>query len=293
MVASIAACSGAKPATPDLSSPSAAATCNAATTLRFVPDIGDASEGYVCFGFDAGAAATSTVGGVLWEPPLGGALLLHHASLYAVTVDYPDGPVACDGMPPGSVGLHVWTPGGNNLVLPSDTGLLLPPGTKRFVVEAHTIRVGQGPVEDGRVSLCSGPPQPAHFAALMSASAPVPAIRPMHVETSQATCALAGDVHLWSVWPHMHLAGMEITVDLLGADAGADRLVDVVPWDFHRQMTYPLSIDAIAGDRIQTQCVWQNNTSSYILPGPLTENEMCNAVLIAWPAENASCLPVP
>jgi len=245
----------------------------------------------VCFGFDPGALAAGTIGGVLWTPTAGGSLLLHHATLYAVTVDYPDGPVACDGMPPGSVGLHVWTPGGDDLVLPSDTGLLLPTGTRRFVVEAHTLRVGPGPgVEDARVSLCAGPAQPAHLAALMSASAPVPAIRPQHVETSQATCTLAGDLHLWSVWPHMHLAGKEVSVDLQRADASVQTLVDVTPWDFHLQRTYPLSVDALGGDRIHTQCTWQNTTDAYILPGPLTENEMCNVVLIAWPAQQAQCL---
>jgi hypothetical protein len=287
--------SGCTNATPATSHPSVDAgapmvpTCTAATTLQFVPEIGDKSEGYVCFGFDAGALAASAIGGVLWTPPAAGALLLHHATLYAVTVDFPDGPVACDGMPAGSVGLHVWTPGGSDLVLPSDTGLRLPAGTKRFVVEAHTLRVGTGPVEGGRVSLCTAPAQPAHFAALMSASAPVPAIRPEHLETSEATCTLAGDLHLWSVWPHMHLVGKEIAVDLLHGDGSADPLVDVRQWDFHLQKTYPLSVDVHAGDRIHTRCTWQNPSRSYVLPGLLTENEMCNVVLIAWPAHQAQC----
>jgi hypothetical protein len=296
LVAAGAGCSGAAPSAGPTSaqdSASAAPTCDVAATFRFVPDIGAAPEGYLCFGFDASVLAGGTVSGVLWEPPAAGALRLHHATLYAVAADFPDGPVACDGMPPGSVGLHVWSPGGSDLVLPSDTGLVLPVETRRFVVEAHTIRVGTGPLEDGRVTLCRGPSEPTHLAALMAAGAPVPAIRPMHVETSEATCTLAGDVHLWSVWPHMHLVGKAITVSLLDSDAGTTPLVNVWPWNFHTQRTYPLSVDAHGGDRIDTRCTWQNTTDAYVLPGPLTENEMCNVVLIGWPAQNAACLLQP
>jgi hypothetical protein len=266
-----------------------AAPCLDPTEYRFVPEIGDASEGYVCFGFDPGSLASGTVGGVIWNAPATGALLLHHATLYAVPFDFPDGPIACDGMPAGAVGLDVWTPGASALSLPADTGLRLPPETLRFVVEAHTIRVGTGPVEDGRVTICRGPDEPAHLAALLTASAPVPAIRPEHSETSEATCVLQGDVHLWSIWPHMHLAGQEIAVDWMQADAAATSLVDVMPWNFYAQKRYPLSIDAFGGDRIATRCRWQNTTESYILPGPLTENEMCNVVIIAWPADQAGC----
>lgn len=265
--------------------------CNDPTEYQFTPDIGDASEGYVCFGFDPGALASGTVGGVIWDPPTGGALLLHHATLYAVPSAYPAGPVACDGMPAGSVGLDVWTPGTAALSLPSDTGLQLPQGTVRFVVEAHTIRAGTGAAEGGRVTVCRGPDVSVHLAALMSASAPVPAIRPEHTETSETSCVVQGNVHLWSIWPHMHLAGHEVEVDWAAGDAGAAAysLVDVNPWNFYLQKRYPLSVDLSAGDRIATRCVWQNTTDSYILPGPLTENEMCNVAIIAWPADQAVC----
>jgi hypothetical protein len=123
----------------------------------------------------------------------------------------------------------------------------------------------------------------------MRTDAPVPAIRPQHVETSSGTCRLAGDLHLWSVWPHMHLTGQEITVELVAAGA-ATTLVDVVPWNFLAQKRYPLAVDAHAGDEIRDTCIWNNTSDSYVFPGPLTENEMCNAAFIAWPAANATCV---
>jgi hypothetical protein len=267
-----------------------ALACTNPRSFRFVPDTGDAAEAYLCFGFDAGAPAPGTIAGVRWSPPDSeSAYQIHHALLYAVPSDYPDGPVACDGMPAGSVGLHMWSPGGSDLALPADTALQLPQGTVRFVVQAHILRLGSGAVEDAGVTLCEGPPAPAHLAAFFGYASPVPAIRPMHVETSMGSCALSAGLHLWSVWPHMHLAGKEIAVDLLRGDGTATALVDVNPWNFHQQRTYPLSVDTVPGDKLETHCTWQNTTDQYILPGPRTEDEMCTTALIVWPADGVSC----
>lgn len=265
-------------------------SCDNPTTLRFVPDTGGAAEAYLCFGFDARAFATSTIRAVHWQAPSSASLFqIHHATLYAVPADYPLGPLVCDGMPPGAIGLHVWTPGGSNLDLPADAGLQLPAGTQRFVIEAHTLRVGSGPVEDGRATLCQGASAPAHLAALLSYLSPVPAIRPEHTENSEGICTLGGSVHLWSVWPHMHLVGREVSVDLARTVGGTQQLVDVEPWNFHAQKTYPLAVDTSAGDVLHTHCTWQNDSDRYVFPGPLTEDEMCDTALIAWPAEAAFC----
>ena len=267
----------------------AGALCAAAATLSFAPDTGGVPEAYVCFGFDVPALAGATLGAVAWTPPTAGPFALHHATLYAVPVDYPDGPVACDGMPAGAVGVDTWAPGVEELVLPADTGLLLPAGTRRLVVQAHTLRVGSGAPQPASVTLCAGPASPANLAAVIGMSVPVPAIRPQHVETSQGMCVLAGAVHLFSVWPHMHRIGQEVSVNLLGPESETTPLVDVKPWNFLAQRRYPLDVDAVAGDRIQTTCVWNNMSDSYVLPGLLTENEMCNAGLIAWPSASATC----
>jgi hypothetical protein len=288
-------CSAARPATDTdaRTSDKGHALCTAAATFSFAPDTGGASEAYVCFGFDARSLAGGTIGAVTWTPPTAGPSVLHHAKLYAVPGEYPDGPIACDGMPGGAIGIDIWAPGVEELVLPPDTGLLLPVGTRRLVVEAHTLRVGNGVPQTASVTLCAGPSSPANLAAVIGMSAPVPAIRPQHLETSQSTCALSGAAHLFSVWPHMHRIGQDISVRLLDADSGTRSLVDVLPWNFLAQSRYPLDVNASAGDRIQTTCIWNNTTDSYVLPGPLTENEMCNAVLIAWPASSATCTPLP
>ena len=263
--------------------------CTDPLELEFQPDTLGAEEAYVCFAYDSSAFLESTIGAVRWTIPSNGEYLLHHAILYAVPDDFPTGPTVCDAMPDAAVGLHVWSIGGDDLELPNEAGLLLPEGTRRFVVEAHTVRGRGATREPGRVRICRGPREPAYAAALMGLSAPVPAIRPMFEEVSERSCALAGDLHFFSVWPHMHLVGERISADLERASGDTASLVDVTDWDFNRQRTYPLDVDALAGDEIRVRCIWRNPTAEYVLPGPRTENEMCNAVFIGWPASSAIC----
>ena len=268
MVAGSAACGeapGSGSATGDDDAP-----CSDPLELEFQPNTLGADEAYVCFGFDSSTFAESSVSAVRWSIPTEGDVVLHHAILYAIPEDFPDGPIVCDAMPDAAVGLHVWSVGGGDLVLPSDAGLLLPTGTTRFVVEAHTLRVAGTRGEPARARICRGPAEPVHPAALMGLSAPVPAIRPMHEEISERSCALAGDFHFFSVWPHMHLVGEEISADLERALGGTTSLAGVTNWDFRQQRTYPLDVDARAGDQVRVRCVWRNPTEEYVLPGPRT-----------------------
>jgi Copper type II ascorbate-dependent monooxygenase, C-terminal domain len=267
---------------------SADVACTKDLVLSVTPDVGNADEGYICYGFDAREIEALSILAVRWNIGTGGGATVHHAILYAVPSDFPDGPTPCGGMPPGGVEIHVWSPGGNDLELPSDVGLRLPDGTKRFVLETHLLRTGSGSAATSRVDVCAGSAR-AREAAFVGMGAPVPAIRPMHEEFSSGSCALAGDVHLWSIWPHMHVAGKEIVGELVRADGSVERLVDVVPWDFTNQRTYPLSVDAKGGDSIRASCRWDNPTATTILPGPRTTDEMCNLAFVAWPAAAAEC----
>jgi hypothetical protein len=192
-------------------------------------------------------------------------------------------------MPPGAIGLHIWSLGGDDLELPPDTALDIPAGTKRLVIEAHVRRSQPGDAGEASATLCAPPDKVAHHAAFLGYSAPVPALRPLHEEEADGSCELGQEAHLWSIWPHMHLAGREIAVQLQSAAGQTHALVDVNPWNFHQQRTYVVGMDARAGDTLRTHCRWQNNTESYVFSGPRTEDEMCNTGVIVWPAEAATC----
>jgi hypothetical protein len=70
--------------------------------------------------------------------------------------------------------------------------------------------------------------------------------------------------------------------------AAETRLVDVDPWEFDRQRTYPVAVAALAGDLIETTCTWSNPGDDYILPGPSSTDEMCNQALVGWPPSDCA-----
>jgi hypothetical protein len=258
-------------------------------TLTFPVDAPVGGETYTCYAFDAGSFQDRWVTSITWEPPPPGDVIMHHATLYAVS-SWSQGDVStCFDMPSPATGLHVWVPGSDGLILPSDMGLELPKDTSKLVVQVHAIRPTQGPAGEGQVTISTTSVPPARVAAWLPMSAPIPALRPHMVDSSTATCTAGGDFHVIRDWPHMHLAGKEFHGAVVRQGTGAlDPIVDVVPWDFYRQETYDVDVAVSAGDGVQTTCVWENDTDSYIFGGPRTTDEMCNQSLLVWPAASAS-----
>jgi hypothetical protein len=257
-------------------------------TLEFPVDVSGQGETYTCYAFDAGSLDHRWVRSITWNAPPDGDVVMHHATLYAVS-DWPAGDVStCFDMPAPASGLHVWVDGGDSLVLPDDMGLVMPSGTSKLVVQVHAIRTGAGPATRGSVVIDTTSIEPPRVAAWMAMSAPIPALRPHMIDTSTWSCTLGADVHVIRDWPHMHLAGHEFHGSVLHGDGTTTPLVDVVPWDFYRQLTYTLDVQSSAGDQIQTNCIWENDTNDYIFAGPKTTDEMCNQSLLVWPAANAT-----
>ena len=253
------------------------------------PDPAAIGEAYLCYGFDAQPLANQTVKGLVWQAPDGGGVLWHHATLSAVPGDFPDGPVACDGMPPGSVSLHVWAPGGDNLVLPKATGFALPSGTTRLVVEMHVLRMHAAPANKGSLGICLNHDSVQNFARFFAVTVPIPALRPRTNETNSTTCTFKSSAHLWSIWPHMHRLGTAIEATLVRSAGDRTLLRRVDPWDFTRQRTYALDVDVENGDKVTSACWWSNVTDEYVFAGLHTTDEMCNQGFIGWPEPALAC----
>ncbi len=192
-------------------------------------------------------------------------------------------------MPADAVTLDVWTAGGAPLALPDGFAFSLPLSTSRIVIQAHVLRAAAGPPPDETIQLCAPHnPAPARV-AWMRTIAPVPAIRPHAVETSTGTCHVATDVSARFAWPHMHRTGRAFHGSVIHTNGTRTPIVDVDPWDFDHQRTYPIALRISAGDTIETTCIWQNDGDDYVLPGARIQDEMCGQALVVWPAEGARC----
>jgi hypothetical protein len=249
-----------------------------------------ADEAYLCYGFDASVLAGATIQGVHWTTPSRGATL-HHAKLWATSelLSTSNEPFSCDPMPNDAIGINLWLPGETPLELPPDTGFELPGGTRTLVVEAHALRGGDEPSQTASVSITRSVHQPVKIASWLGLAAPVPAIRPMTREQSTGRCRLSSAFHALYSMPHMHLVGKEFHAKRLRGDTAAS-IVDVMPWDFAAQQTYETAIDFEPGDLVDIECVWENPTAAYVLPGIYTKNEMCTFGLMGWPPEGAECV---
>jgi hypothetical protein len=289
----VAACDDGAPSTRASPESSLDFACDAPVVLEIQPSVEPGvDEAYLCFGFDVGLLEGRSLRGIRWTPPKAGGIVLHHASLIATAEQYPDGPQPCGAMPADAVGLHVWAPGGTPLDLGADVGLVLPQDVRRLIVEAHVLRTSDAPPQPARAELCVHTTDPPQHAAWLGVQAPVPAIRPHYRETATGSCDLDAAFEIISCWPHMHRIGKEFHGAVLRADGSRTPLIDLTTWDFDAQRTYPLSVPVIAGDAIETQCIWENPTDEYVLPGRYTSNEMCNLGILGIPAEAVHCTSI-
>jgi hypothetical protein len=267
------------------SSPAAPHTID--LTLHFAFDAPPGGEQYQCFGFDASPLAGKWLTGVDWTPPTtAGGAELHHASLYAFPQDYPSGPVSCDVMPTAWT-MHIWVPGGTPMTLPSGVAVALPPGTQRYVIQAHALRVTPGSPGVAAATIHATDVEPEHVAVWLPAAGSVPALRPHLTDRSSTTCVAASAMHVLTATPHMHRLGTAFQAAFVKPDGTRTVVVDVPSWNFDQQKSYVVNRDLAAGDGLETDCTWTNPTDSYVLPGSSTHDEMCGQALIVWPAQAA------
>ncbi len=265
-------------------------------TLSFLPDVPVGREAYLCFGFDIAAAVRQTgIKTIEWRPA-DSAVALHHGKLYVSNAAYPSGPVACDEQPTGVVPLQVWAPGSGPLVLPAGVALALPDDALSLVVEAHVLRFTEGQAIASEVRLTLAGTGASHTVAAgwTGRVAPVPALRPGHLETSVDRCTFTDGMRVYFAWPHQHLLGRSFSATVTGPGRVLT-LADVPTWNFARQVAIAIDADIVAGDVLDMTCTWLNNTDHYVFPGPKTTDEMCGLGLIVSPPRGSSlpCLPLP
>ena len=259
-------------------------------SFRVDPQIPAGNEQYVCLVLDAPPLAGRFLRSVRWTPP-GGAVAIHHATLYGFRGDHASGPVSCAMQPEGTALVHVYTPGAVPLALPPGVALELPPDTAGLAVEAHALRLADGAADTSFVELLLTDGRPDHVAGWVDDRAPVPTIDPHTDVASTGRCRFGATVHVVSTWPHMHRAGKSFYGSVVRHDGRRESFVELDHWDFSHQGMYPRDVTLEAGDAIETLCVWANPTDSPIFPGSLSTDEMCNQGLYVWPVEDARCVP--
>jgi hypothetical protein len=178
------------------------------------------------------------------------------------------------------------------LLLPANVAVTLPDDAVSLVIEAHVYRFAEGEPTTDRVHLTLASGDANVRAGWSGRGAPVPALRPGHLETSTDECTLAAAMHVYFAWPHEHLLGHSFNAAVT-VSGGILTLVNVPTWNFTRQAAVAVDADIAAGAVLSLTCTWLNNTDHYVLPGPKTTDEMCGLGLIVSPPPGGAlpCFP--
>ena len=252
------------------------------------PDVPVGGETYECRLYDARALQGAAVHGLRWTPP-SGAVLLHHAMMFATSVTGAPGPTSCEPMPPAVAVLPLYAPGGESTTFADGVSIVIPASAQSLFVEMHLYRRAVGS-SSASVDFVASATAPAHLAGWVDDVADVPAMPPHTSATATASCRFGGPVRVVGSWPHMHRLGAHFEGTIVRANGAREPLLTVPTWDFDHQPLYTVDASLADGDAIETACNWDNPTDVTVMAGPFSGDEMCNQGLVVWPVESAACI---
>ena len=112
-------------------------------------------------------------------------------------------------------------------------------------------------------------------------------------QESQATkhCTVPYAVELFGLTSHTHALGTHFSIEKWSAGQ-TEHIYDSVDWSHppYDQHDPPLSL--AAGEGLQWTCTWQNPTSSAVIPGKDSTDEMCMTFAYAYPKDTLAGDPI-
>jgi hypothetical protein len=193
-----------------------------------------------------------------------------------------------------SITLGGWAPGTRPAPLPEGIAMELPPKA-RLVMQVHYYTRSGATADQTRVGLYFSKEkvrQRLRFIPVVPLDArqrvnmEIPAGAAEHSIKSSYIIPPFFDAHIVNVFPHMHLLGTQIKLEVLPPAGEAKPLIFIDKWDFNWQgpYTYMEPVGVAAFNRIQLTCTYNNSESNPRNPnnplklvtwGEGTEDEMC------------------
>ena len=218
--------------------------------------------------------------------------VLHHLVLLRDSEGTaPDADYDCIGsMPAGSQYLYAWAPGQGAVEFP-EGGLRVRPG-ERYVMQIHYNNSAEvaGIADSSGVRLTLGPTTGPEYGML--AIGPLAFELPSRQTTRVSSyCTVREASRMIAGMPHMHTLGTEFHEHVERATTmRRQNIVDVTGWSFDAQLFYSLPVNLNVGDRIFTECVFENMRAETVTTGARTQDEMCfNFAYITPPPSERYC----
>lgn len=108
------------------------------------------------------------------------------------------------------------------------------------------------------------------------------AIPPGPTSKQAGTCTVTKPYSVFALFPHMHQLGTHMkTVLTVG---GTQQTLFDDPYDFEHQAVLSFApVQLAVGDKIDTECTWNNTTGTTVGYGESSTTEMCYSILYRFP----------
>ncbi|MGZ3474859.1 MAG: monooxygenase [Polyangiales bacterium] len=248
----------------------------------------DTRDIYICYGVEYSPATKRHITGV--HPHIQNDKIVHHILLMTSDTAVDPTPHECGGAISKYRMLYGWAPGVGDFELPDVAGFPAEPGKSHFVVQVHynNVKALDGETDTSGFDFCTTDklrPNDADVMALGSLKFTMPAKSPYDITASFTVPSFIGTIHAIGAFPHMHKLGKSIATNLFASGAGSPiHLGEDPAFDFNNQFFEPLPDTVIKpGDRIDTRCIWQNDTANPVSWGENTDDEMCYSFTMYYP----------
>ncbi len=230
--------------------------------------------------------------------------IVHHVLLFADTkgqgakLDGQDGRPGYDCFGGPGIQLSInsvlagWAPGQRPHLLPDGIGVELPKGSQ-MVMQVHYYPVGKTGTDLTRVGVYFSKKdiqQRLFNVPILNDTFKIPAGAENQEVSATFPVLPFLDAKVISVYPHMHLLGTQIKVEVTDADKTSRPMIYIDKWDFNYQGPYTFVEPMVvkSGARIKVTCNYNNSESNLRNPnnpivavgwGERTTDEMCLAFL--------------
>jgi hypothetical protein len=254
-------------------------------------------EHYANFYFDVPWTEPSVM--VRWRTLYDNTEVLHHWLFYKT-----DRPVN-DGYFEVTIGSHLfanleliagWAVGGNDMELPEGIAAKMPsPGGKMMIEWHYYNSTGQVLQDKSGIEVCVVPERsvdPAKVSGITWTGTEFIAAPPGTTSKAHDACTPSFDnvpegepIRIFAFNPHMHNIGSHMRTWILRADSSVDLVFDR-SFRFDHQVSYRMDpmIELYRGDRIVSECTFNNTTSGHVGFGPSSTQEMCYQFAFSYPA---------
>jgi peroxiredoxin len=209
------------------------------------------------------------------------------------------------------INLTGWAPGYNSRLFPEGVGIFLPKNAD-VVMQVHYHRNGRAEKDRTRVGLYFAKKKmdhPYQSGAVAGGAGKGPFRFFFSIPPGEERFRLDGDTWatqdftLFSIMPHMHLLGREITLTMTPPEGKEKTLLAIKHWDYNWQEMYFLKepMQVKAGTKFHVEAYYDNSDKNPLNPsspprrvtlGEQTTNEMCFVFLAGYSETRLPKLPL-